>query len=179
MYKLAEWRWDTDEALIFAETWWAHSSLDNLEGEIFLPQTCYACLIDGFQLFALHILVAVFILKRVLMDVLNKCSYLLMKVIWVSAQMKYGEQSTAGTSMGTLPSLLCCSLYYMEVMTRFWMVLEKVPSVWTLMHFDVNSWINFCDRELMVSWYLVALVTGESKEKFWLQAMLEQMGFPI
>jgi hypothetical protein len=47
------------------------------------------------------------------------------------------------------------------------------------MHSDVNSWITFCDRELMVSWYLVALVTGESKEKFWLQAMLEQMGFPI
>jgi hypothetical protein len=45
-------------------------------------------------------LVAVFILQRVLMDVLNKCSYLLMKVVCVSAQMKYGEQSTAGTSMG-------------------------------------------------------------------------------
>ncbi len=101
-----------------------------------------------------------------------------MKVVWVSAQMKHGEQSTAGTSIGNTSLIMLQSVVYGSD--------DKIlDGIWKS-SFCVNSYAfsckfldYFCDRELMVSWYLVALVTGESKEKFWLQAMLEQMGFPI
>lgn len=71
------------------------------------------------------------------MDVLNKCSYLLMKVVWVSAQMKYGEQSTAGTSVGN---------------TSFFAVLQSVlygsddkilDGIWKS-SFCVNSYAFWC-----------------------------------